>query len=98
MRLKLGDRLMWEDTEFELIAFDAREARLRSVDGGFTRVALISELIHDPSVDWDRDASTPLAVRTECSSRGLCNRATGTCDCFPGYSGYRCLPVDSATI
>lgn len=71
MRLKLGDRLMWEDTEFELIAFDAREARLRSVDGGFTRVALISELIHDPSVDWDREASKPIAVRNDAVLHGL---------------------------
>ena len=27
---------------------------------------------------------------TECSSRGVCNRLTGICDCFAGYSGKGC--------
>lgn len=27
---------------------------------------------------------------TECSSRGLCNREGGACECFPGYEGKAC--------
>ena len=27
---------------------------------------------------------------TECSSRGLCNYADGTCSCFPNFAGYAC--------
>jgi len=27
---------------------------------------------------------------TECSDQGLCDRATGLCSCFPGYSGSSC--------
>merc|ERR1712072_734947 len=26
----------------------------------------------------------------ECSDQGLCDRATGLCSCFPGYSGSSC--------
>lgn len=26
----------------------------------------------------------------ECSNKGICNRATGQCDCFPGYEGEGC--------
>lgn len=27
---------------------------------------------------------------TECSSKGICNRSTGECECFPGYEGQGC--------
>lgn len=38
---------------------------------------------------------TPTAQNTghaqaECSSRGLCDRTTGNCKCFPGYDGRAC--------
>jgi len=29
-------------------------------------------------------------VYVECSSKGNCDRSTGTCDCFPGYDGSSC--------
>jgi hypothetical protein len=31
---------------------------------------------------------------TECSSKGICDRQTGTCDCFTGYSGSACQRAD----
>lgn len=30
----------------------------------------------------------------ECSNKGLCNHRTGTCDCFPGYTGPGCEITD----
>jgi len=27
---------------------------------------------------------------TECSNKGICDRTTGTCNCFPGYEGVAC--------
>ena len=27
---------------------------------------------------------------TECSSKGMCNRVSGECECFPGYEGKGC--------
>ena len=29
-------------------------------------------------------------IETECSSRGLCNYADGTCSCLPNFAGYAC--------
>jgi hypothetical protein len=26
----------------------------------------------------------------ECSNRGICNRATGSCECFPNFEGIAC--------
>merc|ERR1711998_808422 len=26
----------------------------------------------------------------ECSNKGLCDRSSGTCECFPGYEGSAC--------
>mmetsp|Transcript_8611 Transcript_8611/g.14308 ORF Transcript_8611/g.14308 Transcript_8611/m.14308 type:complete len:741 (-) Transcript_8611:146-2368(-) len=31
----------------------------------------------------------------ECSNRGICNKATGLCDCFPGYSSDNCGMVNA---
>lgn len=33
----------------------------------------------------------------ECSNKGLCDRGTGTCTCFPGYSGSACQRADCPT-
>ena len=33
---------------------------------------------------------TSAHATTECSSKGLCNRATGQCRCFAGYNGDAC--------
>ncbi|MDQ1175169.1 putative transposase [Microbacterium testaceum] len=52
MNLELGDRLVWDGVAFELIACDATSARLRAVDEGYVRVALINELQRDPSIEW----------------------------------------------
>ncbi|RWR16193.1 hypothetical protein D8Y23_13995 [Microbacterium enclense] len=52
MRLELGDQLTWDDVTFELVALDASRARLRAVDEGYVRVALVADLLRDPSVEW----------------------------------------------
>ena len=52
MNLELGDRLVWDEVVFELIAYDAASARLRAVDEGYVRVVLINELQRDPSIEW----------------------------------------------
>lgn len=38
-----------------------------------------------PRIDYNSDAN----MHT-CSRRGLCDYETGLCDCFSGYSGYKC--------
>ncbi|RLN96434.1 hypothetical protein BBJ28_00002965 [Nothophytophthora sp. Chile5] len=32
---------------------------------------------------------------SECSNRGVCNYRTGTCNCFPGYTGFTCQISDA---
>ena len=52
MNLDLGARLVWDGVAFELTACDATTARLRAVEEGYVRVALINELQRDPSIEW----------------------------------------------
>jgi len=35
-------------------------------------------------------------IKTECSSRGLCNYADGTCSCFPNFAGHACEKLGCA--
>ena len=41
---------------------------------------------------WDAapHASNQHTIMRECADRGLCNRKTGTCECFSGYEGKGC--------
>lgn len=43
---------------------------------------------------WSMSDAADLACKhkteRECSDKGLCDRATGICSCFPGYSGSSC--------
>jgi len=34
---------------------------------------------------------------TECSNKGLCDRASGTCNCFTGYGGHACQRAECPT-
>jgi hypothetical protein len=52
-----------------------------------------SERICPYDIAW---VDTPNKVGTfhryaECSNRGVCNRQTGECECFPGYDGRACF-------
>lgn len=62
MKLQLGDELVWDGVTFELIAIDAKSARLRATEEGFAREVLVSELLRDPTVEWPSASMRP--VRT----------------------------------
>lgn len=36
------------------------------------------------------DYSGEVHIKAECSNAGVCNRETGMCECFPGYTGHAC--------
>lgn len=40
----------------------------------------------DPITAVDNEAH----FYAECSGRGMCNTASGECECFPGYTGSAC--------
>ena len=49
-------------------------------------------------VAWaDKASDTNTGHQTvECSAAGHCNRATGNCECFPGFSGHNCQRLTCA--
>jgi len=66
-----------------------------NVDGSDISVVSVSEVGSDrtwlaavdgtPSIDFESDQTMHV-----CSKRGMCDYDTGLCNCFDGYSGYRC--------
>ena len=43
-----------------------------------------------PEVNQFQGADARARPWTECSNRGICDRETGECECFPGYEGMAC--------
>ena len=64
-----------------------------SCDNGWTG-ADCSERVCPKDTSWFTLPSTSnvahIAEQNECSDMGICNRATGTCECSPGFTGASC--------
>ncbi len=54
-----------------------------------------------PNIYASIDSATPLTNTAhyymECSNKGICDRATGTCSCFDGYDGSACQRASCPT-
>jgi hypothetical protein len=81
--------------------------------GTINASALTNVITTDLSLNWgitfDADAAfrvykfTPSVTSTyayvaECSNRGICNRATGSCNCFSGYTDEACNQQNSLAL
>ncbi len=76
------------------------DSSANSLTGADTTVVVGSDLYpygtqeQYPNIVASGDTSTPLTNTAhyymECSNKGICERATGTCSCFDGYEGSAC--------
>lgn len=52
MKLRLGDVLLWDGVNLEVVAIDSKVVHLRAIDDGFLRKVLIDELYRSTDIQW----------------------------------------------
>jgi hypothetical protein len=74
-----GLRIYWTPASLAAVSTDLKVGDLYTITA-----------THNDGVDFDTRNDNTAHQKLECAGRGMCDRKTGQCDCFVGYTGEAC--------